>query len=155
MREGEIDGKRYFFITPEQFEQAIANDEFIEYAQAQVHHGYYYGTKKKPILEALADGLCPIKEIEVEVGVQTIIKNKTLHTDQYISIFLDVPDEVMTTRILSRQPDIDQWLLASKLWAASIERSLAQSLGLHIIDASQSLDIVQKDLLTKIESLLS
>jgi guanylate kinase len=67
MRDGEVHGKRYFFITPEQFEQAIADGKFIEYAQAQVHHGYYYGTQRQPILDALTDGICPIKELEVEI----------------------------------------------------------------------------------------
>ena len=155
MREWEVDGKRYFFVSREQFEQAIQEDAFIEYAQANVHHGYYYGTKKKPILDALADGVCPIKEIEVEIGLQTIITNHILDTSQYISIFLDIPDDVMKQRILARQPDIDAWLLASKLGAAHKERSIANALGLCIIDASQPLEMVQKTLLETIEFILA
>ena len=40
-RNGEVDGKEYFFVTKQRFEEAIANGELLEYAQFV---GNYYGT---------------------------------------------------------------------------------------------------------------
>ena len=48
-REHEIDGVDYYFVTPEEFEEKIKNNEFLEYAK--VHYGQYYGTHKKEIKE--------------------------------------------------------------------------------------------------------
>jgi guanylate kinase len=49
-REGEIEGKDYFFISKEKFEEKIKNKEFLEYAHV---FGNYYGTSKKWIEEKL------------------------------------------------------------------------------------------------------
>ena len=53
MRPGEIDGKSYYFVTREQFEQMIAAGELLEHAE---YVGNYYGTPLKPIQAALAAG---------------------------------------------------------------------------------------------------
>ena len=49
-RQGEVDGKDYFFVTKEEFEKAIEEDGFVEYAQ---YVGNYYGTPKAYVLEQL------------------------------------------------------------------------------------------------------
>ena len=49
-RQGEIDGVHYYFVEKDYFENAIKNDEFLEYAQFV---GNYYGTPKKKINEIL------------------------------------------------------------------------------------------------------
>jgi guanylate kinase len=60
-REGEIDGKHYFFLSHEEFERRIAEDDFLEYNE---HFGNYYGTPKSFVKEALKDKSV-IMEIEV------------------------------------------------------------------------------------------
>ena len=49
-REGEVDGREYFFRTKEEFEEMIAQDALVEYAQYVEH---YYGTPKKYVEENL------------------------------------------------------------------------------------------------------
>ena len=49
-REGEIDGKHYFFITRQEFERRIANNDFLEYAQFS---GNCYGTPKSYVTSLL------------------------------------------------------------------------------------------------------
>lgn len=49
-REGEIDGKHYFFLSKEEFERRIAEGDFLEYDE---HFGNYYGTPKSFVREAL------------------------------------------------------------------------------------------------------
>ena len=60
-REGEIHGKHYFFLSREEFERRIAEDDFLEYNE---HFGNYYGTPKSFVKEALKEKSV-IMEIEV------------------------------------------------------------------------------------------
>ena len=62
-REGEVDGREYFFKTREQFEQMIEHDELIEHA---CYVGNYYGTPKSYVMEQLEAGKNVILEIEIQ-----------------------------------------------------------------------------------------
>ena len=66
-RTGEVDGINYFFVTHEEFEQAIEADKFLEYAQFA---GNFYGTKKKFIKQKFEEGLNIILEIETQGALQ-------------------------------------------------------------------------------------
>ncbi len=66
-REGEIEGVHYLFYTVEDFEDAIADDAFIEWARV---HGNYYGTPIAPILEHLEAGDVVVLEIDVQGAFQ-------------------------------------------------------------------------------------
>lgn len=67
-REGEIDGVNYHFVTKEQFENLIENDEMLEYAR---YSGNYYGTPRFAVEKNLAAGLDVVLEIEVK-GAQQV-----------------------------------------------------------------------------------
>ncbi len=67
-RDNEIDSVDYYFLTTEEFEQKIANGEFLEYAKVQ--YGAYYGTLKKEIDTLLDKGKDVILEIDVEGAKQ-------------------------------------------------------------------------------------
>ena len=62
-RPGEEDGREYFFLTKEEFEQRIADDALIEYAQ---YCGNYYGTPKDYVERQMALGRDVILEIEIQ-----------------------------------------------------------------------------------------
>lgn len=99
MRNNEVDGKDYFFVSPEEFEAKIQNGDFLEYAQ--VHYGCYYGTPKKEIEEKLNEGYDVILEIEV-LGAKQI---KELFPDT-ILIFIMAPSmEVVKERIIARNQE--------------------------------------------------
>ena len=59
----EVDGVDYHFLSPEQFEQDIADGKFYEYAKV---HDRYYGTSKKAVLDSLAKGDDLILIIDVQ-----------------------------------------------------------------------------------------
>ena len=63
-REGEADGREYFFKTVEEFEKMIAEDALIEHAQ---YVGNYYGTPKAYVEEQLDKGNNVILEIEATI----------------------------------------------------------------------------------------
>lgn len=62
-RPGEVDGREYFFMTEEKFEELIAKDQLIEYAR-YVNH--YYGTPKSYVESQMAEGNDVILEIEIQ-----------------------------------------------------------------------------------------
>ena len=79
-RVGEIDGKDYFFLTKEIFEQKIKNDEFYEYANV---HGNYYGTLKEVVENNLNKGLNVILEIDVQGALIAKEKKKEKKTQKF------------------------------------------------------------------------
>ncbi|MBE6623325.1 MAG: guanylate kinase [Ruminococcaceae bacterium] len=66
-REGEIDGKHYFFVDKASFEEDIKKNRFIEYAE---YNHNYYGTPKDFVEMNLASGRNVILEIEVQGAMQ-------------------------------------------------------------------------------------
>jgi len=99
MRGSEVNGKDYYFVTPEEFEEKIRNHEFLEYAQ--VHYGCYYGTPKKEIEQKLEEGYDVILEIEM-LGAKQI---KELFPET-ILIFIMAPSmEIVKERIKARNAE--------------------------------------------------
>jgi guanylate kinase len=98
-RVGEVNGIDYFFVTKEEFEKDIQNDDFLEYAKV---HDNYYGTSLKPINKALAEGKLVIFDIDVQG--HEIVRNKL---DSIVtSVFITTPSlEVLETRLNSRNTD--------------------------------------------------
>lgn len=66
-RENEVDGVDYFFISRQQFQNMIANDELIEWAE---YVGNYYGTPVKYVNDMLYQGKDVLLEIEVQGAMQ-------------------------------------------------------------------------------------
>ena len=63
-RPGEEDGVHYHFVSEEEFDRLIADDELLEWAV--VHRGARYGTPRGPVLEALAAGRPALLEIDLQ-----------------------------------------------------------------------------------------
>ena len=96
-REGEVDGKIYNFITTEEFETKIKENEFYEYS---VHHEHYYGTSKKILDEAMKSGKIIVKDIEVN-GTENLLNLFKDDLDM-VTIFLRVPKEELRRRLEHR-----------------------------------------------------
>ncbi len=98
-RTGEINGIDYFFVTKEEFEKDIKNDDFLEYAKV---HDNYYGTSLKPINKALKENKLVIFDIDVQG--HEIVRNKL---DSIVtSVFITTPSlRVLEERLNSRNTD--------------------------------------------------
>ena len=70
-RPGEEEGRDYFFVTKEKFEEMIGNDEFLEYAR---YVDNYYGTPRKYVNRMLDEGKDVILEIEQQGALQVKAK---------------------------------------------------------------------------------
>lgn len=96
-REGDISGQTYNFVTAEEFERMIKDNELYEYS---VHHNHYYGTSKKLLNEKINSGKIIVKDIEVN-GTQALID--LLKDDvKIVTIFLRVPKEELRHRLENR-----------------------------------------------------
>lgn len=94
----EQNGKEYFFVSKKEFENMIANNEFLEYAE---YSNNYYGTSKEQVNTLLDQGKDVILEIEVQGALQ--IKNMI---DDSIFIFIVPPTmKELQRRLISRNTD--------------------------------------------------
>lgn len=94
-REGEVDGREYFFKTVEEFEKMIAKDELIEYAK---YVDNYYGTPRAYVEEQLAVGKDVILEIEIQGALK--VKEKFPET---LLLFVTPPNaKVLRERLVGR-----------------------------------------------------
>ena len=84
-RVGEVDGETYFYLSKQQFEDMIKNEELLEYNQG--YSGNYYGTPKKYVFEQLDMGFDVLLEIEMNGA-----KNVKEQYPESIGIFLSPPD---------------------------------------------------------------
>ena len=97
-RGSEQDGKQYFFVTREKFEQMLAVDEFLEHAEV---FGNYYGTARRFLREAAERGHDLLLDIDVQGAQQ--IKQKL---PDAISIFVLPPDrKTLEWRLRKRSED--------------------------------------------------
>ena len=94
----EVDGREYFFVSRETFQEMIAAGEFLEWACV---HGNLYGTAKNQILAETAAGA----DIILEVDVQGAASVRQLLMDS-VSIFILPPSyEVLRERLIARGTD--------------------------------------------------
>jgi guanylate kinase len=97
-RNGELDGREYFFVTPEKFEQMVGANEFLEWAHV---HGKLYGTARQQVVREISGG----RDIILEVDVQGAASVRALMPDS-VSIFILPPSfEVLKLRLQARGTD--------------------------------------------------
>ena len=99
IREGEVDGVDYYFVSEEEFKKEIEEDNFLEYA---IVHGNYYGTSIKPVKKALLEGKLVIFDIDVQGN--SAINNRL--GDITTSVFITPPTlSELKKRLENRQTD--------------------------------------------------
>ena len=99
IREGEVHGKDYFFMTKEEFIPKRDNNEFIEWAQV---HSNFYGTLKSFVDDGLEAGEYLLFDLDVQ-GCDSI---KEIYGDEAKVIFIEPPSvEELEKRLLARATD--------------------------------------------------
>jgi guanylate kinase len=125
-RPGEINGKNYYFVRRSQFEQLVAEGEFLEWAEFA---GNYYGTPRAAVLEHIQSGQLVILEIELEGARQ--IKASYCNT---LSIFILPPSfSELARRIRGRGQD-SQEAIARRLNRAEEEIKAADEFDIQIVN---------------------
>lgn len=103
-RPGEIDGTHYFFKTREEFEEMIANDDLLEYAE---YVGNYYGTPRSFVEKQLSEG----KDVILEIEYMGAFKVKEKYPEAVL-VFLCPPSvEEVYKRLKGRNTETEEVIL--------------------------------------------
>jgi len=136
-RGNEVDGKDYHFISPEQFEKHIANNDFIEYEE--VYKDNYYGTLKSEVERIWKQGKHVVFDIDVIGGLN--IKRK--FPEQTLAIFVQPPSiEEMESRLRYRKTDSEE-KIQERVAKASKEMKYAKDFDVILIN--DNLENAKKD----------
>ncbi len=115
----EKNGVEYFFLSPEEFRQRIANNEFLEYEE--VYQDRYYGTLKAQVEKQLAAGQNVIFDVDVVGGCNI----KKFYGDRALSLFIQPPCiEDLRKRLVGRGTDSPE-VIENRLAKAEYELSFA------------------------------
>ena len=94
-RDGEVDGREYFFLSREKFEKMIANNELIEYAKYVEN---YYGTPRAYVEKMLDEG----KDVILEIEIQGALKVKEKFPDTLLLFVTPPSAEELKNRLVGR-----------------------------------------------------
>jgi guanylate kinase len=131
-RGSEQNGKEYFFVGREQFEEMISKDEFLEYAQV---FGNYYGTARCFLQEAFARGNDLILDIDVQGAAQ--VKQKL---PEAASIFVLPPSREELERRLRRRTLAENEMRRRVTGQAKSEEEMEGLLQRRLQEASREIE---------------
>lgn len=127
-RDGETDGRDYYFISTAEFRNKIEQDQFVEWEE--VYHGSYYGTLKSELERIWAKGGIPIFDVDVVGGLNL----KRYFGADAIAIFIQPPNiEVLHHRLKNRGTEDDE-SLSKRLSKAQFELTFADQFDKIIIN---------------------
>ena len=120
-RPGEVDGRDYRFLTPQEFQSRVENGDFLEYVEV-FGRGHWYGTLREPVASGLNQGKWIILEIDVEGAGKVLAQDL-----QAITIFIHPGSlEELERRLRGRGTETEA-SLARRLEVASRELDAASN----------------------------
>ena len=99
-REGERDGREYFFLTREEFLRRADRGEFLEYDE---HFGNFYGTPKSFVREALKE-----KSVILEIDVVGALNAKKFFTECLLIMIVPPSEEELKKRLKGRRSETEE-----------------------------------------------
>ena len=124
----EKNGIEYYFITPDEFRERIANDEFLEYEE--VYKDRYYGTLKAQVEKQLEAGQNVVFDVDVVGGCNI----KKFYGDRALSLFIQPPCvEELRRRLIGRGTDAPE-VIEHRVAKAEYELSFASKFDKVIIN---------------------
>ncbi len=113
-REGEVDGREYFFVTKEEFESRIAAGGMIEYAS---YCDNFYGTPKAYVEQQLANG----RDVILEIEIQGAHKVKEIYPEAILMFVMPPSAQELYRRLKGRGTESDE--VIAKRMARAVEES--------------------------------
>lgn len=120
-RQGEVEGKEYFFVTEERFREMVEADDMIEYAQ-YVNHSY--GTPKKYVENQMAMG----KDVILEIEIQGALKVKERFPSAILLFVLPPSAGELKRRLVGRGTE------SMEVIDARLKRAVAEAEGMERYD---------------------
>lgn len=120
-REGEQDGREYFFVTRDKFESMIEERELIEYAQ---YVNNYYGTPRQYVFQQMADG----KDVILEIEIQGALKIKERFPEALLLFVMPPSADELKHRLTSRGTE------TADVITARLHRAAEEAVGINSYD---------------------
>ena len=140
-------GVEYYFLSPEEFRQRIANDEFLEYEE--VYENRFYGTLKAPIEKQLTEGVNVVFDVDVVGGCNI----KKFYGERALSLFIQPPSiEELRNRLVGRATDAPE-VIESRIAKAEYELGFANKFDVIIIN--DNLEKAQQETLKVLQDFLN
>lgn len=142
----EQNGVEYFFISPAEFKEKIAQDAFVEFEE--VYTDKYYGTLKSQVTEMTENGQNVVFDIDVKGGCNI----KRQYGNKALSIFIQPPSiEELRRRLEGRATDAQE-VIEQRLSKASYELTFADKFDVVIVN--DDLEKAKADTLNAINEFL-
>jgi guanylate kinase len=127
-RPNEIDGKDYYFITPEEFRVRIAQKQFVEYEQ--VYENQYYGTLKSEVERIANNG----KRVIFDIDVKGALNIKRQYPQSAQCVFVQPPSvEILLERLRNRATETHD-SLRKRIDKAKVELTFAPKFDTIIVN---------------------
>lgn len=135
-------GVEYFFLSPEEFRQRIANNEFLEYEE--VYHDRFYGTLKSQVEKQLEAG----QNVVLDIDVKGACNIKEYYQEEALALFIQPPSiEALRQRLEGRGTDAPE-VIEQRIARAEFELSYAPKFDRVVVNdvlqqaQQQALDII-------------
>lgn len=136
-RAGETNGVNYYYLTEDEFRNAIAKDEFVEYEE--VYPGRFYGTLRSEIERIISEG----HNIILDLDVNGALRVKKIYANEAIAIFIMPPSiDELRNRLESRGTETPE-NINSRISRAEYEISKANEFDTRIVNDDLSTAIEQ------------
>jgi len=146
-RANETDGKDYYFITAGEFQQKIADNEFVEWQE--VYPGSYYGTLKSEMKRIWDKGNNVLFDVDVQGGLNL----KKIFGNNALAFFITPPSlEILAQRLKKRGTE-DETSLKKRLDKAGYEMTFAK--GFDQIIVNDNLERAVEEAIQSIKSFLA
>ncbi|MCF0159682.1 MAG: guanylate kinase [Bacteroidaceae bacterium] len=140
-------GVEYFFLSPEEFRERIANDEFVEYEE--VYTDKFYGTLKSQVERQLEEGENVVFDVDVKGGCNI----KRFYGDRALSLFIMPPSvEELRRRLEGRGTDTPE-VIKNRLDKAEYEITFASQFDRVVVN--DDLETAQAEALRLIKTFLA
>ncbi len=136
-RKGEVEGKDYYFLSREEFEEKIRHGDFLEYAEV---FGYYYGTSQSFVLKQQEMGMHVFLVIDTQGALQ--LKKKQFPA---VYVFLSPPSlEELKERLIRRKTESMEAIHKRLSWAEA-EMNMLANYDYHIVndDLNQAYSVLR------------
>lgn len=124
----EANGKDYYFISVQEFQEKIRHDEFVEWEE--VYEGAFYGTLKSEIERIWDSGKHAVLDVDVKGGLSI----KEFYKDRALAVFVKPPSlEVLEERLTSRATD-SAASISARLYKANFELTFEDRFDVTVIN---------------------
>lgn len=134
-RLGEVDGRDYYFLTPEAFRQKIDADDFIEWEE--VYPGSYYGTLRSEVERIWSQGRHVIFDVDVLGGLNI----KRQYGAKCLAIFIKAPSVAELEKRLRLRATDDEPTIRERMLKADYELTFAPQFDAIVVNEDLSIAI--------------